>query len=126
MKLIKKLLTICMAALFAALTLIPATLAYNYHVTRPYGAYFDGGIPRIGAYSSTWGYGQGMYNYVSPPIGLTRYGAAYHWGSNVRWQLYPQYPSLMAPGHFRPYYGYPYASFGSPYWEHYKYYGTGR
>lgn len=102
----------------AALFVLPGALAYRT-VYSSYGSY---GQPRIGAYTTSYTYAQGMYDYVSPPIGLTRYGADYYYGSNIRSAVYPQYPVARVPNLYQPYYGYPYGSYGNYAWMRYKYY----
>ncbi len=110
-----------MAVLFALLAMVPAMAYSSGDNTYPYTPYWTGGQTRIGAYTTTWDYAQGFFNYVSPPIASYRYGAPYHWGSNIRSPVYPAY-SARVPNIYRPYYGYPYRSYGNPAWIYYNYY----
>jgi len=112
-----------MAIVLLALVLVPSSLAYGYNTATPYPYYFGYGQPRVGAYTTQFPYAQGMYNYVSPPIGLTRYGADYYI-TNLREPVYPEFGIARVPNLYRPYYGYPYGSYGSQSWTYYKYYST--
>ncbi len=116
MKLLNKISLIVVGALMALATLMSAH-AYVYPV--------EYGQPRIGAYTSTFPSAQGMYDYLSPPVALTRYGADYHL-SNIRQAVYPRYPVTYIPNMHRPYYGYPYG-FGSPniHWRSSRIYNGG-
>jgi hypothetical protein len=116
MELLKNIGKIIMAALFAILT---ATGALAYSTVYP----TEYGQPRMGAYSAVVPYGQGMYNYLSPPIALTRYGSDYHI-SNLRTAVYPNYPVTYLPTMHRPYMGYPYGIDRTPYVRT-RTYGTG-
>jgi len=106
MKMIKQLMRIALAAVVAVLALVPA-MAYT--------VYTGGYQARIGAYTAYAPYGQGFYDYLTPPTALTRYGAEYHY-SNIRSAVYPSYPWTgldYTARLYRPYFGYPYGT-GSP------------
>jgi len=117
MKMLKKIGMTLMAAAFVLITAVAAH-AYTYAHTYEYGQ------PRIGAYYSVSGYAQGMYDYVSPPVALTRYGADYHI-DNIRLAAYPNYPTTYLPTMQRPYFGYPYGFGRTPTvsWNSYGGYG---
>jgi|GEM_PF-2079576 len=121
MKLFNKLIGICLMALFA-FSILPATLAAWGGTTYPYASYWQTGQTRIGAYTSTWDWNQGLYDYVSPPIATYRYGAQYNYGFNIRDPQYLQYPSRIT-NIYKPYYGYPYNGYGNSYWTHLRYNG---
>ena len=113
------------ALLVVLLTVVALPAAFAYPVTYPYPSYFNEGTPRMGAYTTSFPYAQGFYDYVSPPIALTRYGADYSI-YNIRDAVYPEYPAVRVPNIYRPYYGYPYASYGTPVYMRYNtYYGGG-
>ena len=125
MKLFKKLIAICLMAFFA-LSIVPATLAYNYHIVKPYDSYWGTSQARFGAYSSYWPPGQGFYNYVSPPIALHRYGHTYNYAYNTRWPTYATagaYPARIS-NIYKPYTGWPAGWYGSQPWTYYKQYGA--
>ena len=109
----KKILALCIAILALA-AMIPATLAYDSYITYPYAQYWTGGQTRATAYTSTWGPNQGLYNYVSPPIGVVKYDHRYKWGSNVRSAQYGGDQYLPSEGPYRPYFGYPAHGWQSP------------
>jgi len=103
----------------AALIALPSVLSYGYYgYAYPNQQYWNAET-RMGAYGSSFGYAQGMYDYVSPPIALTGLGHQYS-VSNVRDAVYPQYPVTHFSNAYRPYYGYPYRSYGNPAWEAYR------
>ncbi len=119
----KTFLTLVTAALLA-IALAPAAFAgtvysgYATHETR-LGAYTSS------SYASTWGWGQGFYDYLSPPIATYRYGAQYHWGSNIRDTAYTGYPTRV-PNQYQPYYGYPFRNYPSQAWEYTRQWGLPR
>jgi hypothetical protein len=115
---IKKAMLVVLLSLIVAL---PAALAYP--VSYPYPSYFNYGQARMGAYTAQYQYAQGFYDYVSPPIALTRYGADYNI-YNIRDAVYPEFPAVRVPNIYEPYYGYPYASYGNPVNLRYQPYGT--
>lgn len=112
MKLTKKMQKIAMALLLAVLVAMPSALAVGWtHPTQVYGQ------PRIGSYTTTWAPHQGMFNYVSSPIYLSRYGAQWH-VNNVRLAAYPSRDhATYMPQLHAPYLGYPYNNYGHYGWE---------
>ena len=100
MEFLKKLSKI---VLIAALAIVASVSALAYTTVYP----MEYGQHRIGAYTSISPYGQGFYNYMTPPIALTRYGNDYSI-SNIRTAVYPNYPYTYLPSMQRPYFGYPY------------------
>jgi hypothetical protein len=106
MNLFKKIASVALAAFMFAVT---ATGALAYSTVYP----MEYGQPRIGAYTSVFPYNQGMYNYLTPPIALTRYGAEYDI-TNIRTAIYPQFPFTYHATITRPYMGYPYGIDRSP------------
>lgn len=96
---------ICFGLMVAAVAAVSSMNATAYSTVYP----TEYGQHRIGAYSSTFPYEQGMYNYIAPPTALTRYGADYHI-SNIRSAVYPQYPFTLNVNLHRPYFGYPYGT----------------
>ncbi len=128
MKMLKNLQKAALMVVLAAILLVPSALACGgsycggaYGTAYPYPYYIGYGQPRIGAYTSQFPVDQGMYDYISPPIGLTRYGADYNI-YNIREPVYPDYGVARVPNLYQPYYGYPYGSYGSDSWMRYKYY----
>lgn len=103
-----------LALLIVALVALPSTLAVGW--AYPVQTY---GQPRVGAYTAIYGPNQGMFNYVSPPTMLTRYGAQYH-VSNVRWADYNEDFVSYMPSLYTPYRGYPYGSYGNYHFERYR------
>lgn len=118
---LKQLNRIVLAGFLAVIAMLPVALAYDYGITVPNTQYWNYQT-RIGSYSTNLGWGHGFYNYVSPPVMLRKYGANYHWGSNVRWSAQTSYPARTWPSHYTAYAGYPYRAYGNPYWESYRYY----
>lgn len=101
------------------MAVVPSALATSWvYPTHNFG-YMQ---PRVGAYTAQFGVNQGLYDYMTPVLGLTRYGADYNYGVNIRNAVYPQYPNARIPSLYQPYYGYPYGSYGNAGWERYKYY----
>jgi hypothetical protein len=113
-KMFKKMSKAIVGLFLLALAALPA-LSYSVAYASEYGQ------PRIGAYYSYTAYNQGMYNYVSPPVALTRYGSDYYI-SNIRTAVYPQYPFTYMATIDRPYMGYPYGIDRTPI-THYSSYG---
>ncbi len=125
MKMFKNLQKAILMVVLAAILLLPSTLAYcgsSYcgGTAYPNAQYVGYGQPRIGAYTAQFPVDQGMYNYISPPLGLTRYGADYNI-YNIRDPVYPDYGVARVANLYQPYYGYPYGSYGSESWMRYKY-----
>lgn len=98
-----------MLAMLLVLAVLPAALAYP--VNYPYPNSFTNGqtigayTTQMGAYSMQDPYAEGFYDYNSPPIGLTHYGADYNI-NNIRFAIYPNFPATNVPSRYDPFYGY--------------------
>lgn len=112
---------VALLALLTLLVALPAALAYP--VAYPYPSYFNDGQTRMGAYTTQYPYDQGFYDYVSPPIALTRYGSDYNI-YNIRDAVYPDFPATRIANIYKPYYGYPYTGYDNPVQLRNQPYGT--